>query len=71
MKAAVWKNGCFSRDMRGGDALAGGDPIFNDFKSIFFNFSPGHPAGRPDLLIFPLVFRRLRQKSKLLDETQP
>ena len=50
---------------------AGGNTVFTDFKSDFLNFSPGRPAGRRILLIFPLVFRRLRQKSKFLDETQP
>jgi hypothetical protein len=50
---------------------AGGNTVFTDFKSNFLNFSPGRPAGRPDLLIFPLVFRRLRQKSEFFDATQP
>ena len=50
---------------------AGGNTVFTDFKSNFLNFSPGHPAGRPDLLIFPLAFRRLLKKSEFLDETQP
>ena len=38
--------------------------LFTDFKLNFLNFSPGRPAGRGSFLIFPLVFRWLRPKSK-------
>jgi hypothetical protein len=60
-----------SNCIEGGEGVADGDFVFTDFKCNFLNFSPGRPAGRTDLLIFPLAFRRLRQKSEIFDETEP
>jgi len=61
----------YNMGLRPRGRLARQNSVFTDFKSIFLNFSSGRPAGRRILLIFPLAFRRLPQKSEFLDETQP